>query len=289
MKHLSICFAVILIASALLPNAANNLNATSTPSVQRSLPKQPNEQPQHQESYAKQPTPLQPTVNAQGGDDAAHNSAQGGEQPKRGIIGSVWVWLTIQRFFNLVVTIATALMAIFTYQLVHGNRPILILEKESISGVHSAFSSSPVVQIFRSGDCLTAQVTLRNAGVSPAIIDSAIGHIDVTFPFPKMSWLRRYRACPSLYLSKRMFAPEESADIVSAGADARQLTEEEFQAVMEDRLRVFFYGVVKYGSILSLVRGRYRSTFLYVYLPPHGVFTEPGIARWGGRRFNKNC
>ena len=99
---------------------------------------------------------------------------------------------------------------------------------------------------------------------------------------PKPCRFNGYRKCPPLFVSERMFSPNEFAELVSSGYDARELSQEEYESVRDGKLRIFFYGRVKYRSMLG---GRFRSDFWYVFAPPHGFFTKPAMLR--GPRFNR--
>jgi hypothetical protein len=65
--------------------------------------------------------------------------------------------------------------ASLTYELVHADRPFLIPEKQALSG------QWPSLADFERGsvEYLTAQMTLRNCGKGPAVLDDAIGRLRV--------------------------------------------------------------------------------------------------------------
>jgi hypothetical protein len=273
MRRFSTWFALILIASALLLSAGN-VSAQNTVNQRAS---HPNSNLAGDRSQTLDTTPTtQPAPHSASGQQLSDKGAQKETY-------ALWLWtlfasITAQGFFNFFVMVATVAMAIFTYQLVHANRPFFIFEKERMSGYHphpSTLTAEEKAYPFNI-DLLLAQITVRNAGNGPAVIHSAVGLLTICSHAPKPWRFSRYRECRELFVSDRMFAPNEFAELVSSGLDARLMTQEEFDSVRDDKLRVFFYGRVKYRSMLG---GRFKANFYYVFAPPHGVYTEPAMVK----------
>jgi hypothetical protein len=281
MKRSTLLSASILIASAILlstanANAQNAINQRET---------QPNSSSHVEHSEAAQPTSATKPSPQPASDNTAANQRAKRESRTHWLLSQL-ATISAQSVFNFLVMVATIAIATFTYQLVHANRPFLIVEKESLTGYHpnrTALSHEQQANPLNIG-LLTAQVTVRNAGSGPAIIDSAVGLLTVSSKPPKPCRFSRYRECHRLFVSERMFAPNEFAELVSSGQDARDLTQEEFESVRDAKLQIVFYGRVRYRSML---RGRFRSDFWYVFAPPHGVFTKPFLLK-GPARFNRH-
>lgn len=121
MKHLKLLSTSILIASALLLSGVKSDQRTSHP--------QNNTQGEENGSAYSTAT-IKPNVNPKSAHDTPKQGAKKRNWTYRLKQALCW-WIgsiTAQGFFNFVVTVATACVAFFTYQLVHANRPFLIFD-----------------------------------------------------------------------------------------------------------------------------------------------------------------
>lgn len=190
MKRSSTWFALILIVSASLLSAAQNVNARPLSGPSQSLTEQGNETTQQTHPDAKTPA-SSPRVEQS---PAAINSPNG--QPSAdevredrddhaGVLRKIWEWIgaiQAQAFFNFIIAAATLAMAVFSYLLVcvtrelhrategalYINRPFLLVT--GVECTEAKFINGVLTHKF--------EIHLKNFGVGPADIVTYIASAD---------------------------------------------------------------------------------------------------------------
>src|ERR1022692_3898162 len=176
---------LVLLASALLlsggKSGAQNLGLRPSAQTDATLSEQRNGTPQDRQTAARpRATALPEQAPSPTHSEVGHYGAVHVKSIRQNGFceWAKWFWsivsgITALEVFNLLLVVGTFLLARFTYQLVHADRPFLIPEKQSLA------SRWPSLADFEKGDLdnLTAQLTLRNCGKGPAIIDEAVGRL----------------------------------------------------------------------------------------------------------------
>jgi hypothetical protein len=269
MKQLKLLSMSILIGSALLLSAAKQGTAQDQSPRPTADSKTPLAQSREKKAAAIQaesvnptPTPAysqptKPEVQATRSNHSAAINQQNGET-KPGQESEPSFRTVLEIIFTFVTTVATISLAVFTYQLVHADRPFLIPEKQLLA------SRWPSLVEFENGDLdnLTAQLTLRNCGKGPAIIDEAVGRLDVVDRHFLPS-ANKFDDCLALIITpSHAFAAGESTDCVSPRLDAGPLKREELEDIWQNKKWLLFYGRITYRDVFG---ANYKLTFLYAY------------------------
>jgi len=281
MKRSSTWFALILIASALLLRAAPSVNAQNLGPSQ-SLTQQGNKTAQQAQSNTKTstssprieqtPSPVN-SENGQSGSDKVRSD--GDKDTPRLTEFWKWIggWLTNvsgQAFFNLVMTVATVFVAIFTGQLVyatrkmqtaseaalHVNRPFLLVTDVKCLRFTRDGSTNEMLYIYEFDVCL------RNFGIGPADIvdyiavaaarnipteatfaDHPSGSGTVIFLEPGAEPFVYY-AATGRRLSESLVAPNEWAE--GRIKEKATLTRADCDAVRNGKARIGIDGIIRY-------------------------------------------
>jgi hypothetical protein len=170
MKLSSTWFALILIASALCLSAADTeINVQQNP---LRLTENRNSQTNENEEHAQTTIPLAqhsaPATNTPTNQPTADN-AGGSPNHSDGLLRMVGTVISSQVFFNTFLTVATIFIAIFNYQLLLLNRPILVADRPT----PGFFSPKEREKAFEEGKVFfvtSAKCPFRNVGQSPAIL-----------------------------------------------------------------------------------------------------------------------
>jgi hypothetical protein len=283
MKRLKPLLALILIAWALVLNAANaeikiqqnTHRLTENPTCQT---KDNQEYAQATQSLAqKHSAPSADTPEARPtADDTGHRTDYFNDS-----VCLIWNVISSQIFFNTILTIATIFIAIFNYQLLFLSRPILVADRPT----PGYFDPKEWEKAGEDGKVFlvtNARCPFRNVGQSPAII---------------------LKISVKMKLEKDLTLPPDFNDcveengfkdkVVPAGAESEffviyennKFSDEEWKQVTnpEAQTKVLLHGQIVYkGAIWK----KYVMNFGFVYEPPDSSFGPGNVFRFGRREYN---
>ena len=282
MKLSNTWFALILIASALLLSAAN-----AEINVQQNLrywTENRNSQTNKNEKHAQATTPLAqysaPATNTPTSQPTADN-AGGRANHSEGQLCLVGSAISSQVFFNTFLTVATIFIAIFNYQLLLLNRPILVADRPT----PGFFSPKEREKAFAEGKVFfvtSARCPFRNVGQSPAIILK----ISVTMKLGRdLALPPNFDDCVEQTAFKDQVVPASSESEFFAIYKGNKFSDEEWERITnrEAQTKVLLYGQITYkGAIWK----KYVMNFGFVYEPPDSWFGPGNVFRFGRKEYN---
>jgi len=261
MKRLSIWFALILIVLGLLLSGVKNPTQSSGRPSQ-SLPQQGDEDPNDYQAYSGQWTGTWTVTNSPTNQRRATDQARNSDQ-HASTLWKIWEWITgisAQAVTNTITAIATAFLAIFTYQLVwvtrdlhkasqsatevarlalHTDRPYLLVT----SVTAEAFKH---VLLGRQEPISRAKVTFQNVGTSPAELIEIVATSWKFGCFPdsdEPKWDKLLGA--PLSIEKPVVGVRETVDPLPIQV---HWTKDDIELVEGGLKRVALYGYVRYRS-----------------------------------------
>jgi hypothetical protein len=282
MKHSSTWFALILIASALLQSAANaeiNIQQNS-----QRLTENRNSQTSDKQEYAQAEGSLAqhsaPATNAPSSQPTANDTRHRADNSD-GPLCLIWNVISSQIFFNTFLTIATIFIAIFNYQLLLLNRPILVADRP----IPGFFSPKEREKAFEEGKMFfvtSARCPFRNVGQSPAIILKIAVRMklgsDLALP-------PNFDDCVEETAFKDQVVPASSESEFFAIYKGNKFSDEEWQQITnpEAQTKVLLYGQITYkGAIWK----NYVMNFGFIYEPPDSWFGPGNVFRFGRKEYN---
>ncbi|MFZ0887634.1 MAG: hypothetical protein WA005_04210 [Candidatus Binataceae bacterium] len=129
-----------------------------------------------------------------------------------------------------------------------GNRPLLVVTKLDLSGFRRPPVSLPPEQQAW-GDWVLAYFTIRNAGVSPAIIESAVAALDI-WPKEELPPIANYTECKPLFIPDTVLKPDETQRQLIPFKQA-YLADFEFDALARLKSWLVLYGLILYRGLLG--------------------------------------
>lgn len=282
MKYLRVWFALILIASASLLSAANaEISVQQNP---RRLTENRNSQTNHNEEYAQATTALAqhsaPATNTPASQPTTDNTGRSANHSNALVclVGNV---ISSQVFFNAFLTIATIFIAIFNYQLLLLNRPILVADRPA-PGFFTPKEWGKAREEGKVFLVTSARCAFRNVGQSPAIIlkiavKMKLGN-DLVLP-------PNFEDCVEETAFKDQVVPAISESEFFAIYQNNKFSDEEWKQITnpEAKTKVLLYGQITYkGAIWK----KYVMNFGFIYEPPDSWFGPGNVFRFGRKEYN---
>ena len=164
-------------------------------------------------------------------------------------------WLVVlQALLALVGVLTTIFVARFTYQLVHTDRPYLLVQSAQLTRLLPAQGDPP--SLLKGDFQPSATLYVRNFGKGPCIIDNVSFALEPVAKIPKA---RNYQRCEAHQPDVGALASGESHKLKLEG---RYLSPDDFDAIRRETKRLILYGVLAYRDVFN---SRYETGFFWTF------------------------
>jgi hypothetical protein len=266
MSSLPKSFLPILIALTLLLSA--------TASGGEGMPPDDQTHPQATVTFAEHTAPT-PVPQVQGFAPAQKNYARGLHRA----LTRVWRVVSSQELFNAILTVATVLIAVFNYQLLFLNWPLLVADRPT----PRFFSPREREKALEEGKVFfvaSANCPFRNVGQSPAIISKIVVKmkLDQDLPMPPS-----FADCEETTAIKDAVVPASSASDFFSIYIGNEFSDDEWKLISRGKVKVVLYGQITYKGMLWK---KYVMNFGFVYEPPNSGLGPGNLFRFGRKEYN---
>jgi hypothetical protein len=267
---------LVLLVSGANAEATTQQNSHCLPEYRRS---QTNDYEQYAETQGPLAEHAVPTPKVPNDQPTARDIA--GRTHSDSPLSLVWDFISSQTFFNALLTIATIFIAIFNYQLLLLDRPILVADRST----PKFFSPKEWEKAQEEGKVFlvtSARIPFRNVGKSPAIILKIVAKMKLG---KDLSLPPNFADCVEETAFRDKVVPAGAESDFFAIYEKNKFCDEEWKQITtpESETKVLLYGQIVYkGAIWK----KYVMSFGFVYEPPDSWFVRGNVFRFGRKEYN---